>query len=145
VAGADEPEPAIFGGAEHEAMAPEEAEGCGDLAGIERRDVGPDEHHRTGGAGSERPAHSDPEIARALSDGLCPAPPITSAATGLVGRHDDPQTPASVIRETAQQQRYHRSLELHRRDIADIACEATFAAAEPRCPDKQNEGAPHQP
>jgi hypothetical protein len=115
------------------------------MTGTERRDVGPDEHHRTGGAGFERPVHADPEIARALSDGLYPTAPITGATTGLIGRHDDPQTPASVFRETAQQQRYHRSLELHRRDIADIAREAAFAAAEQRCPDKQNKSAPHQP
>jgi hypothetical protein len=34
---------------------------------------------------------------------------------------------------------------MHRRDIADLAREAAFAAAEQRRPDEQNERAPHQP
>jgi hypothetical protein len=145
VTGADEPEPAILGRTEHEVVAPEEVEGYGDMAGIERRDVGPDKHHRTRRAGFERPAHADPQIARALPDRLGPAAPMTGATAVLVGRHRDPQTPAPVLRETAQQERDHRPLEAKRRDITDIAREAAFAAAEQRRPDEQNESAPHQP
>src|SRR5437660_10045366 len=62
---ADKPEPAIFGGTEHELMGPEEAESFCDMTGVERRDVGPDEHHRSPRSGSERPADAHPEFARA--------------------------------------------------------------------------------
>ena len=96
-------------------------------------------------AGFERPAHADPEIARALPDRLDPAAPMTGATAGLAGRHRDPQTPAPVLCETAQQQRDHRPLKLHRRDIADIVREPALAAAEQRRPDEQNQSAPHQP
>ena len=126
-------------------MAAKEVESRGNVRCSERRDVGPDEHHRTRGAGFERPAHADPEIAFALADGFYPAAPMTSAMAVLVGRQGDPQTPAPVLYETAQQQRDHCSLELHRRDIADIVREPALAAAEQRRPDEQNEGAPHQP
>src|SRR5947209_778959 len=115
------------------------------MTGSERRNVGTDEHYGTWGAGFERPAHADPEIAFALPDRLCPAAPMTGATAVLVWRHRDPQTPAPVIPETAQQQSDHRPLEMHRRDIADLAREAAFAAAEQRRPDEQNESAPHQP
>ena len=81
----------------------------------------------------------------ALPDRLYPAAPMTGATAVLVGRHRDPQTPAPVLRETAQQQRDHRPLEMHRRDIADLAREPALAAAEQRRPDEQNESAPHQP
>jgi hypothetical protein len=143
--GADKPEPAILSWTEHEVMAPEEVESYGDMTDIERRDVGPDEHCRTAGAGFECPAHADPEIAFALPDRLCPAAPMTGATAVLVWRYRDPQTPAPVLPETAQQQSDHRPLEMHRRGIADLAREAAFAAAEQRCPDEQNESAPHQP
>jgi hypothetical protein len=145
VTGADKPEPAILGGAEDEVMAPEEAESCGDMTGIERRDVGPDEHCRTAGAGFERPAHAGPEIAFALPDRLCSAAPMTGATAVLVWRYRDPQTPAPVLPETAQQQRDHRPLEAKRFYIADIAREAAFAAAEQRRADEQNESTPHHP
>jgi hypothetical protein len=143
--GADKPEPAILSWTEHEVMAPEEVESYGDMTDIERRDVGPDEHYRTRRAGFERAAHADPEIARALSDHLYPAAPMTGAAAALVWRNRDPQTPAPVLPETAQQQSDHRPLEMGRRDIADLAREAAFAVAEQRRPDEQNESAPHQP
>src|ERR1700720_125927 len=83
--GADEPEPAIGGRTEYEVMAPEEAESCGGMTGNERRDVGPDEHHLSGPAGFERPAHSDPVIALPLPDSLDPGAPSMGAAAGLVG------------------------------------------------------------
>jgi hypothetical protein len=70
---------------------------------------------------------------------------MTGATVGLVWCHHDPQTPAPVLGQTAQQQRDHQSLELHRRDIADIVRETAFASAEQRRPDEQNDGAPHQP
>jgi hypothetical protein len=105
-------------------------EGCGDVTGIKRRNIGSDEQHWTRGAGFERAAHSDPEIARALSDRLYHPAPMTGAAAGLVRRHRDPQAPAPIRCETAQQQRDHCPLETKRRDIADLAREAAFAAAE---------------
>jgi hypothetical protein len=145
VTGADEPKAAILGRTEYEIMAPKEAESRGDMTGIERRDIGPDEHHRTGRAGSECAAHADPEIARALPNRLYPAAPITGTAAGPVGRHRDPQPPTPVPAQTAQQQRDHRPLEAERRDITYFAREATFPAAEQRRADKQNESAPHQP
>src|SRR5271156_6594580 len=115
------------------------------MTGIERRDVGPDEHYGTRRAGFERPAHADPEIPFSLPDRLCPAAPMTGATAVLVGRHRDPQTPAPVLPETAQQQSDHRPLETHRCDIADLAREPPLAAAEQRRPDEQNESTPHQP
>jgi hypothetical protein len=145
VTGADEPEPAIGGRTEYEVMAPEEAESCGGMAGIERRDVGPDKHHQTWGAGFKRPAHADPEIARALPDRLYPAAPTTGARAGFVGCHREPQTPAPVLCETAQEQRDHRSLEAKRCDIADIARQPPLAGPELRCPHEQDESVPHQP
>jgi hypothetical protein len=145
VTGADEPEPAIGGRTENEVMTPEKAESRGDLTGIERRDVGPDEHHWTGPAGFERPAHADPEIAFALSDSLYPAAPTTGATAGLVGCHRDPQTPAPVFTKAAQQQPNHRPLEAQRCDIADIAREPPLAGSELGGPEEQNEGAVRHP
>jgi hypothetical protein len=126
-------------------MASEEAESCGDMAGIERRDVGPDEHNRTRGAGFERAAHAHSEVARALSDNLYPVTPMPGAAAGVVGSHRYPQTPAPILRETAQQQRDHRPLEAKRCDIADIAREPPLACPELWRPYKQDKSAPHQP
>jgi hypothetical protein len=145
VTGADEPEPAIGGRTEYEVMAPEEAESCGGMTGIERRDVGPDKHHQTWGAGFKRPAHADPEIARALPDRFYPAAPMTGASAGLVGRYRDPQAPAPVLRKTAQQQGDHRPLEAKRRNIADVAREPPFASSEQRHPHEQDQRASHQP
>jgi hypothetical protein len=130
VTGADKPEPAILSRSEYEVTAPEEVESRGGMPGIERRDVGPDEDHRTGPAGLERTAHSDPEIARALPDRLYPAVPTTGATVGLVWCHHDPQTPAPVLGQTAQQQRDHRPLEAKRCDIADIPREPPLASPE---------------
>ena len=84
--GADEPEPAIFGGTEHNLMAPKEPECCGDMTGVERRDVGPDEHHRTRRAGFERAVHADPEIDVLISTG----------GTGVTGRDVTPEAFHSV-------------------------------------------------
>jgi hypothetical protein len=142
---ADKPKPAILGRAEYEVMAPEEVEGRGNLRCSERRYVGPDEHHRTGPAGFERATHSDPEIPPPLPHSLDPAAPKTGAAAGLAWCHCDPQPPAPVRREPAEQQRDHRPLEAKRFYIADIAREAAFAAAEQRCADEQNESTPHHP
>ena len=144
VTGADEPEPAIGGRTEYEVMAPEEAESCGGMTGIERRDVGPDEHHWTGPAGFERPAHADPEIALPLPHSLDPGAPSMGASAGLVGRYRDPQAPAPVLRKTAQQQGDHRPLEAKRRNIADIAREPPFASSEQRHPHEQDQRASHQ-
>jgi hypothetical protein len=130
VTGADEPEPAILGRSEYEVTAPEEVESRGGMPGIERRDVGADEDHRTGLAGLERPAHADTEITRALPDRLYPAAPMTGATVGLVWCHHDPQTPAPVLGQTAQQQRDHRPLEAKRCDIADIPREPPLASPE---------------
>ncbi len=143
--GADEPEPAIGGRTENEVVTPEKAESRGDMTGMERRDVGPDEHHRTDPAGFERAPHPKPEIACALPGGLYPAAPTTGAAAGLVGCHCDPQTPTPVFSETAQQQRDHRPLEAKRCRIAYIARQTSLAGPEQRRPHEQNESAPHQP
>ena len=113
--------------------------------GVERRDVAPDEHHRCRGAVGKHATHADAEIARALPDRLYPAAPMTGAAAGLVGRHRDPQPPAPVLRETAQQQRDHRPLEAKRCDIADIARQPPLAGPELWRPHEQDESAPHQP
>jgi hypothetical protein len=126
-------------------MAPEEAESCGDMTGIKRRDVGPDKHHQTWGARFERPAHADPEIAHALPDRFDPAAPMTRATADLVGRHRNPQAPAPVLGQTTQQQRDHRPLEAKRCDIADIAREPPLTGPELWRPDEQNEGAVRHP
>jgi hypothetical protein len=115
------------------------------MTGIKRRDVGPDKHRWTRGAGFERPAHADPEIARALPDRLYPAAPMTGAKAGIVGCHREPQTPAPVLGETAQEQRDHRPLEAKRCDIADIAREPPLTGPELWRPNEQNEGAVRHP
>jgi hypothetical protein len=70
---------------------------------------------------------------------------MTGATAGLVGRHRNSQTPASVLRETAQEQRDHRPLEAKRCDIADIAGEPPLTGPELWRPDEQNEGAVRHP
>src|SRR5271166_5963474 len=89
--GPDQPEPAILGRPEHKIVAAEQAEGRGDMPGIERRDIGPDEHRRAWRAGFERSAHPDPKIALALSNSLDPSAPMTGTTAVLVRRHGDPQ------------------------------------------------------
>jgi hypothetical protein len=130
VTGADEPEPAILGRSEYEVTAPEEVESRGGMPCVERRDVGPDEDHRTGPAGLERTAHSDPEIALPLRDSFDPAATMTGPMACLVGRHRDPQAPAPILCETAQQQRDHRPFETKRCNIADIARKPPLARPE---------------
>jgi hypothetical protein len=70
---------------------------------------------------------------------------MTGATMGLVWCHHDPQTPAPVLGQTAQQQRDHRPLEAKRCDIADIPREPPLASPEHWRSDEQNESAPHQP
>jgi hypothetical protein len=142
---ADKPEPAILGGSKDHVVLAKEAEGLGDVMKVERRDIAPDENSRRRGAVGDRATHPDREIACALSDRLYSATPMTGAAARLVGRHRDPQSPAPVLRETAEQQRDHRPLEAKRCDIADIARETPLAAAEQRRADEQDKSAPHQP
>jgi hypothetical protein len=115
------------------------------MAGVERWDVGPDEHHRPERAGFERAAHSDPEITPPLPDSLDPAAPNVGGAVGAVRRHRDPQAPAPVLRETAQQQGDHGPLEAKRCNVADIAGQPPLASPEEWRPNKQDKRAPHQP
>jgi hypothetical protein len=145
VTGADEPKAAITSRTEYEVMASKEVEGRGNLRCSERRDVGPDEHHRTGPAGFERAAHSDPKIPLPLPHSLDPAAPKTGAAAGLVWCHCDPQPPAPVFREPAEQQGDHRPLKAKSCDIADLLREPTLAASELWGADEQNEGAVRHP
>jgi hypothetical protein len=145
VAGADKPEPAIFGRTENQIVAAEKAESLGDTTGIQRRDVGPDENCRTRRTGGKRATHADPEIALPLADSLDPNAPMTGAMAGLVRRHRDPQPPTPILAEAAQQEGNHRALEAQRRKIADLAREAALAAPEKRRSHEQNDSAPHQP
>jgi hypothetical protein len=126
-------------------MAPEEAESRGGMPGTERRDVGPDEHHLSGPAGFERTAHSDPKIALPLPHSLDPGAPNMGASAGLIWCHCDPQPPAPVLREPAEQQGDHRPLEAKRCDIADLVREPTLAASELWGAEEQNEGAVRHP
>jgi hypothetical protein len=144
MAGADQPEAAVFGGAEDEIVSAEEAEGGPHLAGAQRRDVGTHEHHRAR-PGAHGSPHARAEIAAALTGGLDAAMPEASPPAGDVRRHGDLQSPASVFREPAQQPRNHQPLKAQRRDIADVAREPTLAAPEKRRSDEQNETAAHQP
>jgi hypothetical protein len=145
VAGADEPEAAIFGRTENQIMTAEEPESLGDVGSSERRDVAPDENRRARGAGGECATHPVAEIPPTLADNLHPGPPMTGAATGAIRGHRNSQAPAAVPAETAQEPRDHKPLEAHRRDIADLAGEPSLAAPERWCPHEQNEGAAHQP
>ncbi len=70
---------------------------------------------------------------------------MPGATTSLIGRHRDPQTPASVRGEATQQQRDHVALEAHRGDIADLARQTALALPQLRRAHKQHEVAPHQP
>jgi hypothetical protein len=145
VAGADQPEPAIFGRTENEIVAAEEAESLGDVTGIQRRDVGTDENCRPRGTVGERAAHAGSEVALPLADSLDPNAPMTGTMAGLIRRHRNPQPPTPVFGEAAQQERDHRALEAQRREIADLPREAALAAPEKRRSHEQNDGVPHQP
>src|SRR5205814_1243801 len=129
-----EPEPAVPGGSKDQVVSAKEAESLSDVMGVERRDVAPDENSRRRGAVGERAAHPDTEIAPPLSGGFDPLAPEPGPTACIVGCHRDPQTPAPVLRETALQQQDHRPLEAKRCNVADLAREAAFAAAEQRCP-----------
>jgi hypothetical protein len=133
MAGADEPKSAILGGAEHHIAVAEQAESRGYLVGAERRDIGAYQHYRTWRASPERALHPDAEIAAALSDGFDPPAPMSGVVASPVRRQRDPQAPAPVGRQTAKQQPYHQSFEMHRRDIADLTCEPALAGSETRC------------
>jgi hypothetical protein len=50
-----------------------------------------------------------------------------------------------MLRQPAQQKRYHQPLEAQRGYIANPTSEPTLAAPEQRGADKENESAPHQP
>jgi len=125
--GADKPKPTVFGRAEDEIVGAEQMERRGDMAGTERRDIGPDEYRRTRRAGLECAAHADTEIPAALAYGFDPVAPMSGTMASLVRGHGDPQMPAPVRSETAEQQRDHQPLEAHRRDIADFAREPALA------------------
>src|ERR1700686_567527 len=108
---ADKPEPTILGGSKDHVVLAKEAKSLGDVMGVERRDVAPDENSRCRGAVGKRATHPDTEIARPLSGGFDPLAPEASPTARTIGRHRDPQTPAPVLRETAQEQRDHGPLE----------------------------------
>jgi len=141
---ANEPKSAILGRAENQIVLAENAESFGDVTGTQRRNIRPDEDCRARRTGRERALHAGPEVALALSDRLDPLAPMTGVLTGPVRRYRDPQTPAAVPRQAAQQPRDHHPLEPHRPDIADLPSEAALTAAELRRPHEQNESAAHQ-
>ena len=145
MADADEPKPAILGRTENHVMVTEQTKRCRYHAGIERGDIGADQHHRAGRASPKRALHADAEIATTLADGLDPSAPVPDAMASRVRRHGDPQAPAAVCRQTAKQQRDHQTFETNRRNIADLTREPAFADAKTRRSYKQNKMALHQP
>jgi hypothetical protein len=70
---------------------------------------------------------------------------MIGAPAAFVRRHCDAQTPAPVLRETAQQQRDHCPLETKRCDIADIVREPPLAGPEQWHADEQYESTPRHP
>ena len=86
---------------------PEQAERLGDMPGLDRRNIGADQHRRTRRAGGQRPPHAHAEIAGALrSDrgGARPQPlarrccgpalPRAAAASGGRGQAGAPKAPS---------------------------------------------------
>ena len=145
VADAGQPEPAVLGRAEREVMAAEQAEGRPDMTDGESRDVGANEYRGARRAGAERAAHAHPEITAALTDRRDHEMPELRTMAGLVGRDGEPQAPAPVRREAAQQPRDHDALEAQRRDRANLPRQPALASAELRRANEQHEGALHQP
>jgi hypothetical protein len=141
--GADEPEPAIGSRAKDQIVNAEQSERGGDAAGVECRDVAADEHRRTVCSLGKRTAHAPSEVAGALPEDFYPPPPMPGMTARPVRGYGDPQIPASIGRQAAQQQADHQALEPYRRDVADLAREPALAVPEGRRAHEQDELAAH--
>ena len=126
-------------------MLSQKAERLGDMPGLDRGNIGADQHRRTRRAGSQRPPHAHADIAGALRSDRGGARPQPLARDAAVWRDREAQPPAAVAAKPARQKRQHRALEPQRRNVAGLAGQAALADPETRRAHEQHEMPPGHP
>ena len=117
----------------------------GDMAGAQGRNVAADQHHRSRRQHLERQLHALPEIARSLRS---PSRSRNGAAPGrmaeaVIGRHEQPDRPAAIVRQPPDLVRQGRAIESRGRHQADLAGEPALDPAGLRRAGEDHEVALH--